>query len=131
MYDNHLSSFPRLYGETEDSARIQRAIDATADGILCIPKGTYEIKSPLFIKNHCSLDMHPAAKLIATEEMDFVLTYDGNSNFVALTVYDDEGKIYDNLGLFIRGTLSNISLHNGKNTVFALAVPLAEDFTSW
>ena len=134
MYDNHLSNFPRLNGESDDSPRIQRAIDATADGILCIPKGTYEIRSPLFIKNHCSLDMHPAAKLIAKEDMDFVLTYDGNSNFVALTVFDDNGEIYDNLGLFIRGgdidgngkasclllanahhyTLSDISLHNGK-----------------
>ena len=103
MYDNHLSSFPRLIGEVDDSARIQRAIDATANGILCIPKGTYEIGSPLFIKNHCSLDMHPVAKLIATQEMDFVLTYDGNSNFVALTVFDERGEIYDNLGLFIKG----------------------------
>ena len=51
MYDNHLSDFPRLSGETDDSARIQRAIDATAEGILSIPRGTYEIASPLFIKN--------------------------------------------------------------------------------
>ena len=103
MYDNHLSDFPRLGGETDDSQRIQRAIDATANGILCIPRGTYEIASPLFIKNRCSLDMHPAAKLVAVKEMDFVLTYDGNSNFVALTVFDEAGEIYDNLGLFIRG----------------------------
>ena len=46
MYDNHLSSFPRLIGEVDDSARIQRAIDATANGILCIPKGTYEMTRP-------------------------------------------------------------------------------------
>ena len=144
MYDNHLSGFPRLNGEIDDAGRIQRAIYATADGILYIPKGTYEIRSPLFIKNHCSLHMHPAAKLVAMEEMDFVLTYDGNSNFLALTVYDDKGEIYDNLGLFIRGgdidgngkasclllanahhyTLSDISLHNGKKYGLCVGGPI-------
>ena len=134
MYDTHLDDFPRLAGECDDSPRIQRAIDATANGILCIPKGDYEIASPLFIKNRCSLDMHPAARLMATEEMDFVLSYDGNANFHELTIYNDDGSIYDNLGLFIRGgdidargkasclllanahhyTLSNTTLHNGK-----------------
>ncbi|MGN1048708.1 MAG: hypothetical protein ACI4QZ_08885 [Eubacteriales bacterium] len=134
MYDNHLSDFPRLNGETNDSPRIQRAIDATPNGILCIPKGDYEIASPLFIKNRCSLDMHPTAKLIAVNEMDFVLTYDGNANYHELTIYNDDGTVYDNLGLFICGgdidgngkasclllanahhyTLSNITLHNGK-----------------
>lgn len=134
MYDTHLANFPRLNGETNDSLRIQRAIDATPNGILCIPKGDYEIAEPLFIKNRCSLDMHPAARLIATREMEFVLTYDGNANFHELTIFNDDGTIYDNLGLFIRGgdidgrglasclllanahhyTLSNISLHNGK-----------------
>ena len=134
MYDNHLSQFPRLEHETNDAPRIQRAIDATPNGILCIPKGDYTIASPLFIKNRCSLEMHPAARLIATEEMEFVLSYDGNANFHELTLYNDDGSIYDNLGLFIKGgdidangkasclllanahhyTLSNITLHNGK-----------------
>ena len=134
MYENILTDFLREKTDKSDSERIQRAIDATPNGILCIPKGDYEIASPLFIKNRCSLDMHPAARLIATEEMEFVLTYNGNANFHELTLYNDDGSIYDNLGLFIRGgdidacgksscllianahhyTLSNISLHNGK-----------------
>ena len=134
MYDNVLTDFLRFDSDKSDSERIQRAIDATENGILCIPKGDYEIADPLFIKNRCSLDMHPAARLIATEEMEFVLSYDGNANFHELTLYNDDGSIYDNLGLFIRGgdidargkasclllanahhyTLSNISLHNGK-----------------
>jgi hypothetical protein len=133
MFDNILTDFPRLDNESNDSPRIQRAIDATTNGILYIPKGNYDIASPLHIKNHCSLDMHPAAKLIASKEMDFVLTYDGTSNYIELTVYENN-EIYDNLGLFIRGgdidgnglasclllanahhyTLANISLHNGK-----------------
>lgn len=134
MYDNILTDFLRKETDKSDSERIQRAIDATPNGILCIPKGDYEIATPLFIKNRCSLDMHPAARLVATEEMDFVLTYDGNANFHELVLYNHDGSIYDNLGLFIRGgdidacgkasclmlanahhyTLSNISLHNGK-----------------
>lgn len=134
MFDNILTDFPRLKVETDDSARFQRAIDATPNGILCVPKGDYEIAKPLFIKNRCSLDMHPAARLIAVEEMDFVLTYDGNGNWHELTVYNENGTIYDNLGLFLRGgdidgngkasclllenahhyTISNMALHNGK-----------------
>ena len=133
MYDSILTDFFRFDDEVDDSPRIQRAIDATTNGILYIPKGDYKIASPLLIKNRCSLDMHPAARLIAVDEMEFVLTYDGNGNFHELTLYDD-GMIYDNLGLFIRGgdidgngkasclllanahhyTLSNITLHNGK-----------------
>ena len=144
MYDTILTDFLRLEGETDDSARIQRAIDATPNGILCIPKGDYEIASPLFIKNRCSLDMHPAARLIAVEEMDFVMTYDGNGNFNELTLFNEDGSIYDNLGLFIRGgdidgmgkascvllanahhyTISNISLHNGKSYGLCVGGPL-------
>ena len=134
MYDNNLKNFPRYLEEQDDSPRIQRAIDATPNGILCIPKGDYIIAKPLFIKNRCSLDMHPAARLIAVEEMDFVLTYDGNGNWHELTIYNEDGTIFDNLGLFLRGgdidgngkasclllenahhyTLANMTLHNGK-----------------
>ena len=89
MYDTILSDFLRYDGETDDSPRIQRAIDATPNGILCIPKGDYKIASPLFIKNRCSLDMHSAARLIAVEEMDFVLTYDGNGDFNLFIIYSN------------------------------------------
>ncbi len=134
MYDNILTDFIRTEFDKSDSERIQRAIDSTPNGILCIPKGDYKIATPLYIKNRCSIDMHPAARLIAAEEMEFVLSYDGNDNFHELTIYNDDGTIYDNLGLFIRGgdidgcgkasclllanahhyTISNITLHNGK-----------------
>lgn len=134
MYDTHLRDFPRLAGEKDDAPRIQRAIDATENGILCIPKGDYEIGKTLCIKNRCSLDMHPAARLLAVAVMDFLLEYAPSGNYHALTLWNEDGSIYDNLGLFIRGgdldgrglasclsitnahhfTLSNISLHNGK-----------------
>ncbi len=134
MYDNILSDFPRLTGEKDDSARIQRAIDDTPNGILCISKGDYEIAKPLFIKNRCSLDMHPAARLVAVADMDFVIEYAAEGNYHALTLFNKDGSVYDNLGLFIRGgdidgcglasclsitnahhfTLTNTALHNGK-----------------
>lgn len=134
MYDNILTDFKRLDTDKSDSERIQRAIDATENGILCIPKGDYSIKTPLLITNRCSLKMHPAARLIAEEEMDFILTYNAKGDFHNLTLFNDDGSVYDNLGLFIEGgdiegngkanclaitnahhyTISNISLHNGK-----------------
>ena len=134
MYDTILSDFARLNGETDDAPRIQRAIDATENGILCIPKGDYAIASPLLIKNRCSLDMHPAARLLAAAEMDFVVEYCSDKNYHALSLFDEKGEVYDNLGLFIKGgdidgrglasclsitnahhfTLTNTALHNGK-----------------
>ncbi len=134
MYDTILTDFPRLDGETSDSPRIQRAIDATENGILCIPKGDYDIEETLYIKNRCSLDMHPAARLIAKAEMEFVLEYSSEGNYHALTIFNKDGSVYDNLGLFIRGgdidgngmascfsitnahhfTITNTAFHNGK-----------------
>ena len=134
LADARLSDFPRLAGETDDAPRFRRAIDAAANGILEVPKGEYEIASPLVITNRCSLDMHPAAHLVATKEMDFVVTWTAAGDYVSLTLFESDGRIYDNLGLFIRGgdidgnglasclrlsnahhfTLANITLHNGK-----------------
>ncbi len=122
-----------MNGEDGDSPRIQRAIDATGNGVLCIPKGDYDITETLYIRNCCSLDMHPAARLIAREQMEFVLEYCAEGNYHALTLFNEDGSVYDNLGLFIRGgdidgnglascfaitnahhfTLSNTALHNG------------------
>lgn len=134
MFDTILTDFPRLAEDRSDAERIQRAIDATENGILCIPKGDYSIKTPLVITNRCSLQMHPAARLIAEETMDFLLTYNAKGDYHNLTLFNEDGSVYDNLGLFIQGgdlegngkasclaitnahhfTLSNISLHNGK-----------------
>jgi len=134
MYDNILTDFPRLENETHDSPRIQRAIDATENGILCIPKGDYIIKETIYIENRCSLDMHPAARFIAESEMDFVFEYKPDKNYHALTLFNNDGSVYDNLGLFIKGgdidgngmanclsitnahhfTITNTVFHNGK-----------------
>lgn len=134
MYDQILTNYPRLAGESGDSQRIQRAINDCENGILYIPKGEYVIDQPLFIHNRCSLSMHPAAHLVAVKEMDYVLTYDGASDFIALTLFNEDGSVYDNLGIFMSGgdidgnglascvfitnahhfTMKDISLHNGK-----------------
>jgi len=103
MYDHILTEFPRMNGEDGDSPRIQRAIDATGNGVLCIPKGDYDITETLYIRKRCSLDMHPAARLIAREQMEFVLEYCAEGNYHALTLFNEDGSVYDNLGLFIRG----------------------------
>lgn len=134
MYDNTLNDYSRLESDKSDSERIQRAINDTENGVLYIPKGDFDIKAPLMIENRCSIRMHPAARLIAGKIMDFVITYKPVGSYHNLTLFNDDGSIYDNLGLFIEGgdidgngyasclaitnahhfTLSNISLHNGK-----------------
>ena len=117
MYDNILSDFLKLDLDKSDSERIQRAIDATENGILYIPKGDYSIKTPLLIKNRCSLKMHPAARLVAEQEMDFVLTYKPDGAYHKLTMFNADGSVYDNLGLFIEG--GDID-GNGKASRFAI-----------
>lgn len=134
MYDTILSNYPRLKGEIDDSPRIKRAVEATENGILCIPKGDYEIAEPITISNRCSLDMHPAARLTAVKEMDFVIKYISDKDYHALSLFNDDGTIYDNLGLFVKGgdidgcglascfaitnahhfTLTDTVFHNGK-----------------
>ena len=78
--------------------------------------------------------MHPAVHLVATREMDFLLTWAAAGDYVSLTLFEPDGRIYDNLGLFVRGgdidenglasclrlsnahhfTLANVTLHNGR-----------------
>ena len=132
--DAVLSDFPRLTGETDDAPRFRRAIAAAANGILAVGKGEYSIATPIVVTNRCSLEMHPAAHLVAVKAMDFILTWDGNDNYHALSVFGPDGSVYDNAGLFIRGgdidgngfasclrignahhfTLADVVCHNGR-----------------
>ena len=50
-WDNSLDQFPALPGEADDTARIQRAIDATPSGVLYVPKGLYMVSSPVVVTN--------------------------------------------------------------------------------
>lgn len=77
LYDYSIDDFLRNENETDDSKRLQRAIDACEDGrVLYIPRGTYEIASPVKITNGCSLLMHKSTDLKAVAKMDFVVSYD-------------------------------------------------------
>ena len=74
IYDGSLRDFPRRPGETDDAPRFRRAIDACPNGVLAVPRGEYLIASPLFIRNRCSLDLHPAAVLRAKESVMTTVT---------------------------------------------------------
>ena len=132
-WDANVADFPRLAGEADDAPRFMRAVAAAPNGVLRVPKGEYDIASMLHITNRCSLSMHPAARLVARAKMKYVVFWDGAADYHALSVYNPDGSIYDNLNLFIRGgdidgnglasclaianahhfTLADISLHNG------------------
>ena len=78
IYDANVADFPRLPGETDDSPRIDRAIEAAAGGELYVPKGVYEIATPIEVKGYTSIQFHSSAVLRAVKEMDYVLSYDGS-----------------------------------------------------
>ena len=134
--DVNLADFPRLVGEKDDAPRFMRAVSAAPNGVLRVPKGEYDIALRLTITNRCSLLMHPAAHLVARAKMDYVVFWDGAADYHALSIYNPDGSICDNLNVFIKGgdidgnglasclaianshhfTLADISLHNGLAT---------------
>jgi len=99
-WDHALDEFPAKSGEADDTARIQRAIDATPSGVLYVPKGTYRVSSPLVVTNLCSLDMHKSAILRAVREMPYVLKVNNRVGFNALPKGDDRLQDYN---LFVIG----------------------------
>ena len=130
-WDNTVGQFPALPGEADDTARIQRAIDATASGVLYVPKGLYKVSSPLVVTNLCSLDMHKSAILRAVCEMPYVLKVNNSIGFRGLPKGDDRlhdynffvtGGRIDGNGLascmaldgFRHYSLRDISFMNGK-----------------
>ena len=77
-WDADVADFPRLAGETGDSARILRAVDAAGKGgVVWFPRGEYAIDAMLVISNQCSLWLHKSAHLKAVKELPFVLQYFG------------------------------------------------------
>lgn len=50
IFDVNLNDYPRLDGETGDSARILRAVNDCESGVLYFPKGIYEIDEMLVMK---------------------------------------------------------------------------------
>ena len=93
--DATLAAFSRRAGEMDDSARVQRAIDALPSGVLYIPAGRYAIARTLVVTNMCSLLLHKNAVLAAVEPMEFVLKVNNAPT----------QRAYDRLdfGLFVKG----------------------------
>ncbi len=99
-WDASVGDFPRLAGESGDSARIRRAVEAAdRDGVVWFPRGDYEIDEPLVVDNRTSLLLHKSAHLVAVREMPFVLTYYGRQMEAG---NGDSSGIADH-NLFIRG----------------------------
>ncbi len=97
--DNALADFPRLAGETSDSARIQRAIDASKFGVLSIPAGEYLLDKPVKILNGASLDMHKSAHFKAVAPMEYMLVFNGKDVFDAKSDYSAK----EDYNIFIKG----------------------------
>ena len=120
--DHSLDDFPKLEGEEDDSPRIRRAILATPQGVLTIPRGTYKIATPIRIVNNCSLEMNKNTILKATEPMDTVLTIlAANQKRHDYGIFL-HGGIIDGNGIascvrikgFAHYTMSDASVLNGK-----------------
>ena len=129
-WDASLKDYPRRAGETDDTARIQRAIDANADGTLYFPRGVYLVSSPVRANNFCSLSFNRRAVLRATKPMDYVLHMDVRDHRWALqkkgpledyALFASGGTIDGNglagcmfLNSFIHFTLRDMTFLNGK-----------------
>lgn len=99
IYDAVLTDFPRLKGETDDSPRIQRAIDTAEKGVLFIPKGEYEIATMLTDYNGTSIELHPNAVLKAVKEIPRILDFSNKELHKSLNGLGD-GYVH---GMFIKG----------------------------
>ena len=100
-WDVSVREFPRLAGETDDTARLQRAIDAAGEGgVLYVPRGVYEVAAPLVSTNFCSIEMHKSAVLKAVKPMDFVLKVNDDK---ARRELFRRGQPLEDYNCFVRG----------------------------
>ena len=122
--DHSLDEFPILPGETDDTARIQRAINATPAGTLTVPRGIYRISSTLRVTNRCSFDLNKNAVLKAIKPMKVVMRIDSRANWYGKHDYNVffRGGVIDGDGLasclqvqgFAHYTLRDSTFLNGK-----------------
>lgn len=114
-WDASLSDYPRQAGETDDTARLQRAIDAAAEGgVLYVPRGVYEVSSPLMATNFTSILLHKRAVIRAVKPMDFVLKVNNDAVRKALTKRHEPLSDYN--GFVTGGTIDG----NGLASCLAL-----------
>ncbi len=142
-WDASVGDFPRLDGETGDSARIMRAVEAAGrGGVVWFPRGEYEIDEMLVVSNSASLLLHKSAHLKAVCEIPFVLMYFGR--MMEAGNGDSTGIVDHNL--FIRGgdidgrglascahvmgvrhfTMADTTFRNGKRVGLQLGDPSLE-----
>lgn len=103
-YDVTLADFPRLAGETDDGARLQRAVDATGHGsVLYLPKGEYESSRTVWVTNGTSVLLHKSATVRATAKMEHLFHVDmAHTGCWAWGGKRKDGLAYDQ-GMFFRG----------------------------
>ena len=131
-----------------DAEFLQAAIDASPMGAVHLPSGTFLIDKPVVITNGCSVIMEPDTVLLATAEMNFVLSYIEHGgdfkaanrtsepwnesaskiagHFVMSTSKKISGGAIDGAGLanglfvsnFRHLTVENVSIFNGKKYGF-------------
>lgn len=92
LVDVSLADFLRLKGEEDDTARLQRMIDAAAPhGVAYVPRGVYLLSSTLMATNGASILLHKSAILRATKPMDYVLRIDLARQWKKM--YREDGKV--------------------------------------
>lgn len=123
--DHSLDEFPAEAGEPDDTARLQRAVNASCDGTLTIPRGVYRVSAPIRVTNRCSLQLNKSAVLKAVAPMRYVLEVDARS-FGSGVSHDYNkfvrGGVIDGNGLascmrltgFAHFTLADTTFLNGK-----------------
>ena len=134
-WDADVADFPRQAGETGDSARILRAVEAAGEGgVVWFPKGEYEIDAMLVVSNQVSLLLHKSARLKAVREMPFVMRYFGrrrekgargdHNMFIRGGEFDGNGLAgcANVLGL-AHFTLADTTYRNGKKVGLQLGDP--------
>jgi len=145
-WDADVSDFPRLAGETGDSARILRAIDAAGKGgVVWFPRGEYAIDTMLVVSNQTSFHLHKSACLKAVKEMPFVLKYFGremedgghaglqvdHNLFIKGGIFDGNGLASGALVMGVRHfTLADTTYRNGRKVGLQLGDPELPDNVS-
>ena len=75
--DHVLTEFPRWSGETDDTPRFQRAVNAChGGGRLAVPAGDYVFASTLYVTNLCIVEMSPTAIVRAVKPMKWMVEID-------------------------------------------------------
>ncbi len=88
----NLSDYPRLSEETDDAARIQRAVDEHPHGVILVPGGVYRLEKPLSITNYCSLWLAKEAVFMAASPMEYLVEWNGGMD-----------NLFHDYGMFIKG----------------------------